>query len=169
MRLFRAMMMLEAALMGSSGQATARFPTASSFPLANILNRIASRRAATLLGRNTVVSVLAFLFGLGLMWAFVELARTNMVYAAGASFLAATSLHYVFGRSWIFRDTERRIAAGYGYFLVNAGIGVALTVALFAALISWTPVNYLVARLIVSVFAGLVMFLLNAVFNFKQL
>lgn len=113
--------------------------------------------------------MLTFLFGLALMWVLVELLGTNKVFAAGASFLAATSLHYVFGRSWIFRGTERAVATGYGYFLINAAIGLTLTVSLFAALISWTSVNYLVARVIVSIFAGLVMFLLNAVLNFKQL
>ena len=103
------------------------------------------------------------------MWVLVELLAGNKVFAAGVSFLAATSLHYLFGRTWIFRGTTRKIATGYGFFLINAGVGVALTVSLFAALLSWTPVNYLVARVLVSVFAGLVMFLLNALFNFKQL
>jgi putative flippase GtrA len=103
------------------------------------------------------------------MWVLVELGGENKVFAAGVSFLAATSLHYMFGRSWVFRGTERAVASGYGYFLINAAIGLALTVSLFAALISWTSINYLVARVLVSVFAGLVMFLLNAVLNFKQL
>lgn len=103
------------------------------------------------------------------MWVLVELLGANKVFAAGASFLAATSIHYAFGRSWIFRGTERPVVTGYGYFLINAAIGLVLTVSLFAALISWTPINYLAARVIVSVFAGLVMFLLNAMLNFKQL
>ena len=40
---------------------------------------------------------------------------------------------------------------------------------LFDALVRFTPIHYLVARVIVSVFAGLVMFLLNAVLNFRRL
>jgi len=122
-----------------------------------------------LLARNTAVSVLTFLLGLAVMWLLVEVLKVNKVLAAGASFLGATSLHYFLGRNWIFRGTARAVVSGYGYFLINAGIGLVLTVALFAALISWTPVNYLVARIVVSVFAGLVMFLLNAMLNFKQL
>ena len=39
---------------------------------------------------------------------------------------------------------------------------------LFAALLKWTAIHYLVARVIVSVFAGLAMFVLNAVLNFRQ-
>lgn len=103
------------------------------------------------------------------MWFLVERLSADKIVAAGTSFLVATSLHYGFGRSWVFRGTERGLATGYGYFVINALIGLALTVSLFAALVSWTSINYLVARVIVSIFAGLVMFLLNARLNFKQL
>jgi hypothetical protein len=48
-------------------------------------------------------------------------------------------------------------------------IGLLITVGLFAALIRWTPIHYLVARVLVSVFAGLTVFLLNAVLNFRRL
>lgn len=103
------------------------------------------------------------------MWILVEFLSANEVVAAGASFLAATSLHYALGRAWIFQGTRRKVVSGYGFFLVNAGVGVVLTMGLFAALMSVSSMSYLVARVIVSVFAGLVMFLLNAMLNFKQL
>ena len=122
-----------------------------------------------LLTRNTVVSLFTFLFGLLVMWLLVERLEANKIIAAGVSFFLATSLHYGFGRSWIFRGTERGLASGYGYFFINALVGLALTVSLFAALIRWSSINYLVARIIVSIFAGFVMFLLNARLNFKQL
>lgn len=143
-------------------------PTPAVSPL-SVFNRLTSSRAARLLARNTAVSFLTLIFGLGLMWTLVEIADTDELIAAGVSFLAATSLHYLLGRSWIFRGTERNVAAGYGYFVMNAAIGMLLTVSLFAALLSWTSVNYLIARVVVSVFAGLVMFALNAMLNFKQL
>ena len=38
-----------------------------------------------------------------------------------------------------------------------------------AYLIRWTPIQYLVARVLVSVIAGLTVFLLNAVLNFRRL
>jgi hypothetical protein len=47
-------------------------------------------------------------------------------------------------------------------------VGMAITILLFAALLKWTAIHYLVARVIVSVFAGLAMFVLNAVLNFRQ-
>ena len=136
---------------------------------ANWVRRLWSRNAAVLLGRNTVVSVGMFLLGLVLLWLLVEFAATEPLLATGISFLIATSLHYIFGRTWIYRGTERGVVPGYGYFLVNALLGLAVTLLLFEALTRLTPLHYLVARTLVSVIAGLAMFLANAILNFKRL
>lgn len=135
----------------------------------SIGSRLLSLNAATMLGRNTVVSCCTFVSGLLLLWLLVEKVGLAKVPAAALSFLFATTLHYVFGRAWIFRGTERAVAAGYVYFLINAGVGLVLTTTLFAAMIELTSINYLVARVLVSVVAGLGMFLLNAMLNFRRL
>ena len=134
-----------------------------------LAERLSSRNAAMLLARNTVVSCLVFAVGLALLWALVEFGGMNKLVAAALGFLASNSIHYAFGRAWIYRGTERGLASGYGYFLINAGIGLVITIALFAAFLRWTSMHYLVARIVVSVFAGLTMFLLNAMLNFKRL
>ena len=131
--------------------------------------RLTSRKAGGMLARNTVVSCAVFAFDLALLWVLVEFAHTDKVLAAALAFVAATSLHYGFCHSWIFSGTERGLASGYVYFLINAVIGLVITVALFAALVRWTPINYLVGRTFVSLVAGLTVFLLNAVFNFRRL
>ena len=122
-----------------------------------------------MLARNTVVSCLVFAFDLALLWALVELAGVGKLLAAAVGFLVGNTIHYVFGRTWIFHGTERNVASGYAYFLINAGIGLVITIGLFAAFLRWTSINYLVARVVVSVFAGLAMFVLNATLNFKRL
>lgn len=132
-------------------------------------SRLISRKAGFMLARNTVVSCGVFAFDLALLWALVELGGMGKLLAAALAFIAANSIHYVFGRTWIFRGTERGVAAGYGYFLINAGVGLVVTMVLFAALIRWTPINYLVGRTLVSVVAGLTVFLLNAIWNFRRL
>jgi len=134
-----------------------------------LLERLFSRNAAVLLARNTLVSCVVFAFGLALLWALVEFAVMNKLAAAAVGFLASNTLHFAFGYAWIYRGTERRLAPGYGYFLINAAIGLAITLVLFAAFLRWTSLNYLVARVVVSLFAGLAMFLLNAMLNFKRL
>ena len=143
-------------------------PLASPAP-PGVLARLWSFHAGAMLWRNTVVSCSVFVVGLGVLWGLVELAGTDEVVAAALGFVVANSLHYLLGRTWIFRGTERGRATGYALFLINAGIGLALTVGLYAAVLAFTPINYLVARVIVSLVAGLVVFVLNAVFNFRQI
>jgi putative flippase GtrA len=106
---------------------------------------------------------------MALLWALVQLGGMDKILAAAIGFVVANTLHYALGRSWIFSGTERGVAEGYVYFLINAGVGMAITLGMYAAFLAWTPINYLVARVIVSVFAGLAVFLLNAVLNFRRL
>ena len=122
-----------------------------------------------MLARNTIVSCGIFAFDIALLWLLVEQGGMGNIAAAVIAFVVANSLHYGFGRSWIFRGTDRAFASGYFYFLINAGIGLLITISLFAAMIRWTPINYLVARVLVSVIAGLTVFILNAVLNFRRL
>ena len=121
-----------------------------------------------MLWRNTVVSTGVFLLGLAVLWAMVELANVNAVLATGISFLIANSIHYVFGRTWIFAGTDRKISTGYLLFLGNAVVGLVVTVGLFWLLTELAEMHYLAARIIVSVFAGLAVFALNATINFRQ-
>ena len=138
-------------------------------PSRSIVRRLFSLSALSMLGRNTVVSCCTFVLGLALLWLLVERLGLGKVPSAALSFLFATTLHYVFGRTWIFRGTERSVTAGYAYFLINAGIGLVTTTTLFALMVEFTSINYLIARVLVSVVAGLLMFLLNAMLNFRRL
>jgi len=131
--------------------------------------RLLSRKAAAMLGRNTVVSCGCFAFDLALLWVLVRFAGLGKLAAAALGFVAANSIHYAIGRSWIFRGTDRAIAAGYVFFLINAVVGLVVTIVLYAAFLRFTPINYLVARIVVSAFAGLTVFVLNAVWNFRRL
>jgi putative flippase GtrA len=131
--------------------------------------RLLSRNAAVLLGRNTVVSTLVVLLGLFLLWVLVEFADADKLWATAFTFLLANTMHYVLGRTWIYRGTTRAVVPGYGFFLVNAVIGLTITVALFDLAIRLSDIHYLVARVLVSAVAGLIMFLLNATLNFRRL
>jgi len=122
-----------------------------------------------MLARNTIVSTACFLFDIALLWALVQLCGMAKVPAATIGFIVATSLHYALGRAWIFRGTDRAVAAGYVYFLINAVVGLVVTISLFALMLRYTPINYIVARILVSTVAGLAVFLLNATLNFRRL
>ena len=132
--------------------------------------RLFSGSTGWMLVRNTVVSTGVFLLGLGVLWVLVERSGVDTLVATAVSFLIATSLHYALGRAWIFKGTERGVVPGYGFFLINAGIGLVVTVGLMAAILAVIPDKYyLVARVVVSVFAGLAMFLLNGILNFRRI
>ena len=133
-----------------------------------LLARLMTWRVGRMLWRNTVVSCTVFVLGLAVLYTLVDRLGFPEVPAAGIGFLVANSLHYFFGRAWIFSGTERKLASGYVLFLLNASAGLAVTMVLYALLLAYTPLDYLVARVIVSVFAGLVVFLLNAVLNFRR-
>ena len=134
---------------------------------AGLHRRLLSRNAALQLVRNTVVSTFVFAIDLLLLWLLVEQAGMNKVLAAAVAFVIANSLHYFFGRVWIFRGTEREAVSGYFYFLANAGVGLAVTLVLFAIFVAVLPAWYLIGRVLVSVVSGLTVFVLNAVFNFR--
>jgi putative flippase GtrA len=131
--------------------------------------RLFSRNAAYLLARNTVLSTSIFALNLGILWLLVESFFVPALPAAALAWVAANSFQYAFARSWVFRGTERHFASGYAYYLINAGVGLAVTMVLFAAMLAFTSVHYLVARVVVSVFAGLATFLLNATLNFRRI
>jgi putative flippase GtrA len=137
-------------------------------PKKGLLQRLLSLRVGAMLWRNSVVSCGVFLIGLGVLWALVQWTAMDEVPAAGIGFVTANTLHYLLGRTWIFRGTERGRASGYALFLINAGVGLAVTMALYAAILEFTSIHYLVARVIVSLVAGLIVFVLNAVFNFRR-
>jgi putative flippase GtrA len=130
--------------------------------------RLLSRRGGAMLVRNTVVSIGVFAIGLAVLWALVDRAGAPTIPSAAVSFLVSNTLHYGLGRSWIYRGTERALVSGYAYFLVNSGVGLVVTLLLFAGFVA-VGINYLVARTLTSLFSGLLQFVLNAVFNFRAL
>lgn len=134
---------------------------------ARLSGRLLSWNAAGQLLRNTIVSAFIFAVDLALLWLLVERGGMDKVLAAAIAFVIANSLHYGFGRWWIFRGTERKPVEGYVYFLANAGVGLVVTLVLFAAFVALLPAYYLLGRVLVSVVSGLTVFLLNAVLNFR--
>ena len=109
-----------------------------------------------------------FLLGLLLLMLLGEYFAMAKLPSAAIFFVVSNTIHYAFGRAWIYRGTERQLAAGYGFFLLNAVFGLAITLALFAGLIE-IGLHYVLARVVGSIFAGLALFVLNAVLNFRSL
>lgn len=126
-------------------------------------------RVVRMFGRNTVASTITFALDLAILWGLVELAGFPRVPAAVVAFLIPMVVFYVLERQWVFAGTERGVAAGFVFFAVNVGIGFAVMLAVYWSLLLVTDIHYLIARILASVANGVVMFVLNGVFNFKRL
>ena len=120
-------------------------------------------------GRNTVASTISFVLDLAILAALVELAGVPHVVAAAIAFIIPLIVFYFLQREWVFPGTDRGMASGFVYFLINMGIGFAAMLAVFWTLLELTDLHYLIARVLASVVYGIVVFVLNGVFNFKQL
>jgi putative flippase GtrA len=131
--------------------------------------RLLRSRVALLFARNTAAGTIAFTLDMALLWALVHFGRMGALPSAVGGFVVAVSFHYYLSRIWVFAGSRRPVGQGYLYFALNAAIGLAVTMGLFAALMDFAGLHYLVARSMASVVAGILVFFLNAVLNFGSL
>ncbi|WP_404479593.1 GtrA family protein [Novosphingobium sp. BL-52-GroH] len=127
-----------------------------------------SRHGAVLFLRNAVASSACFAIDMVLIWLLVSQVGLDKYVAVTVGFLCANALNYVLARLWVFRDSDRGLFAGYVYFLGNALVGLAIILGGFALLTGPIELHYLVARVIVSLCAGTIVFILNATLNFHE-
>ena len=135
----------------------------------NWLKSYAESHGAKLFGRNAVASAIVFIVDVAILVTLVEFANLQYFFAAAISFLIAITIHYVLAQVWIFQESDQGLARGYAWFLLNAGIGLVITMAVLVGLVELLKLHYVVARVIASVVAGIASFFLNAIFNFKEL
>ncbi|PNU03604.1 GtrA family protein [Novosphingobium guangzhouense] len=127
-----------------------------------------SRHTAVLFARNAVTSSLCFAIDMGLIWLMVSQLGIDKFVAVTAGFLIANSLNYGFARIWVFRESDRGFFTGYVYYLTNALVGLAVILGGFALMTEVFDAHYLVARVIVSLCSGTLVFLLNLTLNFHE-
>lgn len=131
--------------------------------------RSAKNPKMRMFGRNTVASAFTFMLDLAILWALVELASVPRVAAAAIAFFIPLVIFYFLQREWVFAGTDRGVSEGLTYFSINVAIGFGAMLVVFWALLEFTELHYLIARLAASVVYGLLLFGLNGRFNFKQL
>jgi putative flippase GtrA len=128
-----------------------------------------AKRGARMFGKHSLASAAAFAFDLALLVALIEFAGLSWLPAATIAFAAANLVLYVLSRIWVFPDSDRGVATGLAYFMVVALIGLGVTLGTMALLVDGAGLHYAIGRVIASIAAGVVVFLLNAIFNFKAL
>ncbi len=127
-----------------------------------------SRHGAVLFLRNAVASSFCFGVDMALIWLLVSQIGVDKYVAVTLGFLSANALNYVIARAWVFRESDRGLFTGYVYFLGNALVGLGIILAGFALLTGPRDTHYLLARVIVSLCSGTIVFILNATLNFHE-
>lgn len=117
--------------------------------------------------RYLAIGVATFLLDLNILYALVDIVHVPYYVATFFSFLFAVSCNYALSRKYVFHGTKRRWFHGYGYFMLFALGGAALTTLLVTVAVSWLGIYYLVARITVAGVIGTGNYLLNLYLNFK--
>jgi putative flippase GtrA len=117
--------------------------------------------------RYTAASSSTFLIDLTLLWIFTDFLHVQYLIAAGLSFCIAIPLNYVASRRWAFKGTKRHPTTGLLYFMMIAGVGLLLVVALMAVFVELLHINYLISRIVVAGFVGLWNFGMNKFVNLR--
>ena len=119
--------------------------------------------------RNTAASTATFLLDLAILWTLVEFLAVPQVPAAAIAFVVPLVVFYFLQRAWVFPDNDRSVGKGLAVFAATVGVSFIAMMATYWALMEFVGLHYLIARVGASLVYGLMLFVLNGKFNFKEL
>jgi len=122
----------------------------------------------TRLTRYGVAGGLTLVLDIVLLFILVEFLGIYYLLAAGTTYVIAHSTNYFIQRNWGFKESKSHVFKGYVYFIFFGILGIFLTVSLLAVAVEKLELNYLLGRWFVSIFVGLVLFVLNYNITFKM-
>jgi len=117
--------------------------------------------------RYAAVGGATFLFDLSLLWILIEKFHVHYLHASVSGFLIAVSVNYSISRRWVFKGSQRRLAAGYLYFLKTAAAGAMATGFLMWLFCAATHGPYLLIRIIIAAVVGTGNYLIHLYLNFR--
>lgn len=117
--------------------------------------------------RYSAIGLSTFLFDLALIYGLTEYAHIPYYASTFLGFLIAVSVNYVLSRRIVFSRTERAYHHGYAYFLALALLAGATITGLVFVLVTFGGLPYLLARILIGGFTGMLNYLLNLHFNFR--
>ena len=108
-----------------------------------------------------------FLLDILLLYVLKEYVGINYLIATAIGFIVGVSLNYVLSRKYVFHGSERSYRAGYGYFFLIAGVGLAFISVGMYVLVTVLSLNYLFSRVGIAALVGIWNYTMNLFFNFK--
>jgi len=128
---------------------------------------LSTKRSLTRFLKYASIGVSTFLFDLGLLYVFIEFFHINYLIAAGAAFVIAVSINFLFSRHFVFQGSHRSMEAGYVIFLTIAGTGLLFVVGLMHVAVGLLGFPILISRVGVAGVVGMWNYLMNLFVNFK--
>lgn len=115
----------------------------------------------------SVVGGTTFAFDLALLFVLTEFGQVPLSLSTPLAFLIAVSGNYLLSRKFVFRKTARQHPSGYSLFIGMALLGALMITAAVSFLVSYFALSYLIARILVAGFVGVVNYLFNLYINFR--
>jgi putative flippase GtrA len=116
--------------------------------------------------RYTMSGVMSFSFDLFLLWLFIDLLHIHYLSATIVAYVIAVSLHFFVSRTIAFSNTTTSLARSYPFFLAVSGIGLISVTVLMYVCMTYLPLHYYTARILVAIIVGTVSFFLHKHLSF---
>jgi putative flippase GtrA len=117
--------------------------------------------------KYTAVGVSTFLVDLVLLFILTDALEWNYLVATAIAFILAISINFFLSRVVVFKYSKRSVHTGYIFFIVIAGLGLAIVVSGMYVLVSILGFNYIVSRIAIAGIVGCWNYLLNLYANFQ--
>jgi dolichyl-phosphate beta-glucosyltransferase len=117
--------------------------------------------------KYSVVGVSGTVLDLAVLFALVESAHLDVLFAATISFLAAVINNYTWNKLWTFKDKSKNIRKQFIKFLIVSIIGLLLTILFMYLFVNLLSVWYMFAKALTSVVVLTWNFLGNKYWTFQ--
>lgn len=117
--------------------------------------------------RYSIVGTSTFALDLTLLYFLTDVLGVYYVLSAGIAFMIAVSVNYFLARKHVFAQTSRAFESGYVLFLVIAGVGLLLVMALMYLAVDVLGFGYITSRVVIAGQVGLWTYGMNLYVNFK--
>jgi len=114
-----------------------------------------------------ILSTITFFIDLFIVWFLTEKIGVHYLFSVCIGFATATLLNYASGRKIIFKETKQKALKGYFISLLVAISTLIVVLSVTWALVNFAYLNYLLARIIAAIIAGIWGYILDNRYTFR--
>ena len=102
-----------------------------------------------------------------LLFLLVQFASLYYLIATAFAFVLSDSLGFALNFKWGFKESKTGALRGYNFFILFSCLALTLTLLLMKFFVDIIGLHYILSRIIILVFTGLLCFSLNYIITFK--